>query len=164
MGSQQSHTHANNDEEEDANPQFIKKPIENIQTNLPFTGQGTGQGPSTGPGPSTSQGTGQGPSSRARTNTCTNYMTNFSINPTKTSTTNYPTQDSVVNSVIEQFAKRSNVGVEKYGTTLDRTDLTMLDWIQHAQEELMDGILYLEKIKKTMLETQKIHASQTMVR
>ena len=144
MGSQQSHTHANNDEEEDANPQFIKKSIENIQTNLPFTG----------PGPST----------RARTNTCTNYMTNYSINPTKTSTTNYPTQDSVVNSVIEQFAKRSNVGVEKYGTTLDRTDLTMLDWIQHAQEELMDGILYLEKIKKTMLETQKIHASQTMVR
>ena len=154
MGSQQSHTHANDDEEEDANPQFIKKPIENIQTNLPFTGTG----------PSTSQGTGQGPSTRARTNTCTNYMTNFSINPTKTSTTNYPTQDSVVNSVIEQFAKRSNVGVEKYGTTLDRTDLTMLDWIQHAQEELMDGILYLEKIKKTMLETQKIHASQTMIR
>ena len=152
MGSQQSHTHANNDDEEDANPQFIKKSIENIQTNLPFTG----------PGPS--QGTGQGPSTRARTNTCTNYMTNFSINPTKTSTTNYPTQDSVVNSVIEQFAKRSNVGVEKYGTTLDRTDLTMLDWIQHAQEELMDGILYLEKIKKTMLETQKIHASQTMIR
>jgi hypothetical protein len=148
MGSQQSHSQANNDEEEDANPQFIKKSIENIQTNLPFTGQGTGQGTST----------------RARTNTCTNYMTNFSINPTKTSTTNYPTQDSVVNSVIEQFAKRSNVGVEKYGTTLDRTDLTMLDWIQHAQEELMDGILYLEKIKKTMLETQKIHASQTMVR
>ena len=146
MGSQQSHTHANNDEEEDANPQFIKKSIENIQTNLPFTGQGTGQGPRT----------------RARTNTCTNYMTDFSINPTNNN--QYLTQDSVVNSVIEQFAKRSNVGVEKYGTTLDRTDLTMLDWIQHAQEELMDGILYLEKIKKTMLETQKIHASQTMVR
>ena len=154
MGSQQSHTHANNDDEEDANPQFIKKSIENIQTNLPFTGQGTGQGTST------SKGTGQGPSARARAGTCTN----FSINPTKTSTTNYPTQDSVVNSVIEQFAKRSNVGVEKYGTTLDRTDLTMLDWIQHAQEELMDGILYLEKIKKTMLETQKNHASQTMIR
>ena len=150
MGSQQSHTHANNDDEEDANPQFIKKSIENIQTNLPFTGQGA----------STSQGTGQGPSARARAGTCTN----FSINPTKTSTTNYPTQDSVVNSVIEQFAKRSNVGVEKYGTPLDRTDLTMLDWIQHAQEELMDGILYLEKIKKTMLETQKIRASPPMIR
>ena len=97
-------------------------------------------------------------------------MTNINAPTTSTSTTsttnnnNNLTQDSVVNSVIEQFAKRSNVGVEKYGTTLDRTDLTMLDWIQHAQEELMDGILYLEKIKKTMLETQKIHASQTMVR
>lgn len=69
----------------------------------------------------------------------------------------YPTQDSVVNSVIEQFTKRSNVGLEKYGTTLDRTDLTMLDWIQHAQEEMMDGILYLEKIKKTMHESKQMY-------
>ena len=148
MGSQQSHTHANADEE-DANPQFI----ENIQTSVPFTGPGPGPGPA----PRTSTG----PSTRSRTGTCTNYNTNAS---TGTNTTNYPTKDSVVNSVIEQFAKRSNVGVEKYGTTLDRTDLTMLDWIQHAQEELMDGILYLEKIKKTMLETQKIRASPPMIR
>ena len=147
MGSQQSHLQANNDEE-DANPQFMK----NIQTSVPFTGPS--QGTSTGPGKGTS--TGPGPSTRARTDTCTNYNT--------TAKNNYLTQDSVVNSVIEQFAKRSNVGVEKYGTTLDRTDLTMLDWIQHAQEELMDGILYLEKIKKTMLETQKIRASPPMIR
>ena len=39
------------------------------------------------------------------------------------------------------------VGIEKYGTTLNRTDLTSLDWINHAQEEAMDLILYLEKIK-----------------
>jgi len=148
MGSVQSHTQANVDEDDEM-PQFIKKSIENIQTNVPFTGQ--------------SASTDQSASNRARTNTCTNYMTNTTTHP-NTSANNYLTQDSVVNSVIEQFAKRSNVGVEKYGTTLDRTDLTMLDWIQHAQEELMDGILYLEKIKKTMLETQKIHASQTMVR
>jgi hypothetical protein len=42
------------------------------------------------------------------------------------------------------------VGVEKYGTTPERTYLTMLDWIQHAQEELMDGYnggitIYLNK-------------------
>ena len=55
--------------------------------------------------------------------------------------------DSIVNSVIKKFAERSKVGQEKYGTTLDRTDLKTLDWIQHAQEELMDGILYLEKLK-----------------
>jgi len=33
---------------------------------------------------------------------------------------------------------------------LDRTDLGAGDWIQHAQEELMDGILYLEKLKQTL--------------
>ena len=61
-------------------------------------------------------------------------------------------QDSIVASVIEKFKSRSAVGIAKYGTTLDRTDLGILDWIQHAQEELMDGILYLEKLKKTLTE------------
>ena len=64
------------------------------------------------------------------------------------------TKDSVVNSIISQFAERSRVGLEKYGTTLDRTDLSLLDWVQHAQEEMMDGILYLEKIKKTIIERE----------
>jgi len=60
------------------------------------------------------------------------------------------TPDSIVQSVIQQFIERSKMGKEKYGTDLDRTDLDTKDWIQHAQEELMDGILYLEKLKKNM--------------
>lgn len=68
----------------------------------------------------------------------------------------YLTQDSIVNSVIAQFATRSNVGLEKYGTTLDREDLTILEWIQHTQEEMMDGTLYLEKLKKTILDAEKM--------
>ena len=56
--------------------------------------------------------------------------------------------DSVVYSVIQQFKERSRIGMMKYGTNLDRTDLTVLDWIQHAQEEHMDAILYLEKLKQ----------------
>lgn len=60
---------------------------------------------------------------------------------------NILTKDSIVNNIIQKFAERSNVGIEKYGTTLDRNDLSLLQWITHAQEELMDGILYLEKIK-----------------
>jgi len=55
--------------------------------------------------------------------------------------------DSIVESIIQKFQERSAVGISKYGTTLDRKDLEPLDWIQHAQEELMDGILYLEKLK-----------------
>jgi hypothetical protein len=56
--------------------------------------------------------------------------------------------DSIVFSVIQKFMQRSRFGMEKYGTNLDRTDLSVLDWIQHAQEEHMDAILYLEKLKK----------------
>ena len=59
-------------------------------------------------------------------------------------------QDSIVQAVIRKFQERSDVGVKKYGVTLDRTDLKVMDWIQHAQEELMDGILYLEKLKSTL--------------
>jgi hypothetical protein len=70
------------------------------------------------------------------------------------------TKDSVVNSVISQFAGRSKIGLEKYGTTLDRTDLSLLDWVQHAQEEMMDGILYLEKIKRMIIESKS--ATETM--
>jgi hypothetical protein len=58
--------------------------------------------------------------------------------------------DSIVAAVIAKFQQRSALGIAKYGTTLDRTDLKPLDWIQHAQEELMDGILYLEKLKQEL--------------
>ena len=57
-------------------------------------------------------------------------------------------KDTIVESVIEQFKQRSAVGIKKYNTTLDRTDLTRLEWLKHAQEEAMDLILYLEKLKQ----------------
>lgn len=57
-------------------------------------------------------------------------------------------KDSIVESVINQYNERSKLGMDKYGTTLDRTDLKPLDWINHAQQEAMDLTLYLEKLKK----------------
>lgn len=57
-------------------------------------------------------------------------------------------KDTIVESVVEQFKRRSEVGINKYGVTLDRKDLTRLEWLQHAQEEAMDLILYLEKLKQ----------------
>lgn len=69
-------------------------------------------------------------------------------------------EDSIVKSVIESFKQRSETGILKYGKTLDRNDLTFLQWIQHAQEELMDAILYLEKLKKVSSSTQD-HPYQT---
>lgn len=63
-------------------------------------------------------------------------------------------QDSIVESVINKFKQRSEVGIKKYNKTLDREDLSELDWINHAQEELMDGILYLEKLKQIKLKNE----------
>jgi hypothetical protein len=56
--------------------------------------------------------------------------------------------DSVVSGVKSAFQKRADFGKLKYGTDLDRKDLTILEWLQHAQEEHMDAILYLEKLKQ----------------
>lgn len=56
--------------------------------------------------------------------------------------------DSIVNKVVESFIERSNVGFVKYGTNLDRKDLSVLDWLNHAQQEAMDFVLYLEKLKQ----------------
>jgi hypothetical protein len=57
-------------------------------------------------------------------------------------------KDSVVEAVVKKFQDRSRVGIEKYGTTLDRTDIDFDGWVDHLQQELMDAILYLERLKK----------------
>ena len=49
--------------------------------------------------------------------------------------------------IIEKFRARSIQGYETYGKTLMRDDLSKLDWLNHLQEELMDSVLYIEKLK-----------------
>lgn len=66
---------------------------------------------------------------------------------TTNSTEPRPVKDTIVESVIDQFKDRSNVGIRKYGTTLDRDDLSTLEWLNHLQQELMDATLYIEKLK-----------------
>jgi hypothetical protein len=54
-------------------------------------------------------------------------------------------KDKIVKDVIKLFKHRSAAGIKKYGTTLEQNNTD--DFIQHLQEELMDAILYLQKIK-----------------
>jgi hypothetical protein len=63
--------------------------------------------------------------------------------------------DRIVIQVLNQIADRSERGLEKYGTNLERTDLETLDWIQHAQEEAMDLALYLERLKEQIKNQNK---------
>ena len=52
----------------------------------------------------------------------------------------------IEDSVCEKILSRAKVGKAKYGTTMERTDLSRLDWLKHAQEEAMDMVVYLEKL------------------
>lgn len=57
-------------------------------------------------------------------------------------------KDPVIKSVIHKIASRSNVGVSKYGTTLEESKEGHLAFLTHLQEELMDAINYIEKLKE----------------
>ena len=58
--------------------------------------------------------------------------------------------DAITEAVVDQFRTRAEVGKLKYGTTMERNDLTPLQWLQHLQEELMDAVVYVEKLKGEM--------------
>jgi len=55
-------------------------------------------------------------------------------------------KDAIVAKVIEAYKTRSEVGISKYGTTLDANNTD--DFLQHLQEELFDATLYIEKLKE----------------
>jgi hypothetical protein len=52
---------------------------------------------------------------------------------------------TIVEAVKKDLTERSNKGIDKYHTTLDRTDLSLKDWLQHAYEECLDQANYLKK-------------------
>jgi hypothetical protein len=60
----------------------------------------------------------------------------------------------VLAKVFSEFIEREEIGKKKYGTTMDRKDLSLDEWIEHMKQELMDAILYLEKIK-SIYDTQR---------
>ena len=47
---------------------------------------------------------------------------------------------------MEEIQRRAEYGLNKYGTTTDRKDLSLRDWAQHAKEEALDLAIYLQKI------------------
>ena len=64
-------------------------------------------------------------------------------------------KDTIVEAIVDKFKDRSDVGIKKYNTTLDREDLITEQWIDHAIEEAMDMILYLERLKRDITNIYK---------
>jgi|TARA_R110000782_G_scaffold193423_1_gene282982 hypothetical protein len=65
-------------------------------------------------------------------------------------------RDPIVDSVRGKYLNRSEVGIRKYGTTLEDNKLTMTEWLVHLQEELMDASLYAEKLIKDIEDEKAI--------
>jgi hypothetical protein len=61
-------------------------------------------------------------------------------------------RDPVVERVVDKFVSRSDVGFAKYGVTLEDDKSNLFAWVNHLQEELMDAVLYLQKLKETTTE------------
>ncbi len=52
--------------------------------------------------------------------------------------------------VIEKIKTRADFGLNKYGVSMERNDLSPVEWLQHAQDEAMDLCVYLQKIMETV--------------
>ena len=63
-------------------------------------------------------------------------------------------RDPVVQNVCKEFVRRSDVGYEKYGQTLDdERSLGMKNlqgYLKDVQEELMDAILYIQAAREEL--------------
>lgn len=67
-----------------------------------------------------------------------------------------PVTDTIVDSIIDKFIQRSVIGKAKYNTDMDRTDLSLKEWLQHSIEEKLDDILYMQRALK---ELEKLESS-----
>lgn len=57
-------------------------------------------------------------------------------------------QDDNVNEVVRSYLDRAETGMLKYGVTTGDNPLSLLEWLDHAQQELMDATIYLERVKQ----------------
>lgn len=69
----------------------------------------------------------------------------------------------ILDSVMDRFKSREAKGLVTYGTTMDRNDLSIIEWAQHLQEELMDAVLYLEKFKQEIHYTEEVNPDQRII-
>jgi hypothetical protein len=61
--------------------------------------------------------------------------------------------DKIVDDIIAKYKERSQVGIKKYGTTLEQNNHD--DFLLHLQEELMDASLYIQKLINENNKNQK---------
>lgn len=64
--------------------------------------------------------------------------------------------DLIVKQVKDKYEQRSELGINKYNTTLQDNNGGVMEFLNHLQEELMDATLYIEKLKSKFNELDNI--------
>ena len=62
----------------------------------------------------------------------------------------------IEDAVAKKLLLRAKVGEKKYGTTMERNDLSLAEWLIHLQEELLDAAVYVEKLKQEIQYTDEV--------
>lgn len=66
------------------------------------------------------------------------------------------TRDPIVQGVINKMINRSEDGIEKYKNTMETAQKPLVGWIEDVQEELLDAVIYLEKLKIDSINLKKL--------
>ena len=61
-------------------------------------------------------------------------------------------RDPIIQKVVEKIISRSDVGYNKYKVTLEADNKSVNEWLNNIQEELMDAVNYIEKLKAILTE------------
>ena len=69
-------------------------------------------------------------------------------------------RDIIIDRVIKKIKLRSDVGFKKYGVTLKDDDQPLDVWLTHIQEELMDAVNYIEKVKDVLYMSRTVSDHQ----
>ena len=65
------------------------------------------------------------------------------------------TEDPLIHGLLQRFCRRANDGIDIYRTTMQKADKPFDKWIVDFQEELWDGIVYVEKIRLEYLKAME---------
>ena len=66
--------------------------------------------------------------------------------------------DEVNNAVVRKIWFRAEAGLRNYGVSMDRDDLSLLNWLQHLQEEMLDACVYIQKF---LMQHEREHYAKT---
>lgn len=57
-------------------------------------------------------------------------------------------QSETYHTIVSALIARQKIGIEKYGHTVDRTDMIYSDWIREGTEELLDALMYFARAQR----------------